>query len=189
MRLSLLIIVLALLFSNCRQKNNYEELTSVLDSTKIVLQVKLNELKKAETNMQANSFTKFDAYHNFLNSNLKDTIDKAYANPLRNFINSGKVVKNFNTLKPQLIKETETTISQLQKLSSDLKGNALPFNTAKTYFSNEISHCNILIPTIEGDIKALNIALINFRNSVPKTEELIKKINNGQLPSIVEAAD
>jgi hypothetical protein len=182
-----LILVITVLFflSGCRQKSPYEKETALLDSVKIVLQVKLNELKKAETNVQNTGFSKYEIYSRFLSGNLKDTIEKSQANAVRSFINSGKTVSSFNKTKPDLIRETEKTISQLQKLSSDLKEENIQPNAVRTYFDTETSHADKLITTIEQNIKSVNIGLINFRNAVPRTEELIKQINNGQLPTVV----
>lgn len=182
---SSIVVFCLLAFISCQTKNNYEKETAQLDSLKIVLQVKLSELKKAEANVNNYSFSKFEAYSRFLSNNLKDTVDKSQANALRNFISAGKTISDFTVLKPALIKETETAISQLQKLSGDLKENAVQQNAVQAYMDTEKTHAEKLVTVIEQDLKSLNISLINFKNAVPKTEELIKHINNGELPSIV----
>jgi hypothetical protein len=182
----ILLILLPLFLWRCGHSHLYDKQTALLDSTKIVLQVKLNELKKAETNIQNLLFFKFDTYSRFLNSNLKDTIDKFQANALRAFISSGKVIKQFNESKAALIKQTETSINQIQKLSGDIKENQIAQNNIDNYFNKEKTEAEKMIEAIEQNIKALNLSLVNFKNSIPRTEDLIKQINHGQLPAVVK---
>src|SRR5688572_455890 len=109
MRFLAFIVALVVLFS-CKRGNMHEKETAILDSTKIVLQVKLNELKKSEQNMQSVQFPKFETYYSFLKSNIKDTVGRIEANAVQQFINSGLNVKEFNKTKAELIKQTETSI-------------------------------------------------------------------------------
>jgi Ni,Fe-hydrogenase I large subunit len=163
----------------------YEKETAILDSTKIVLQVKLNELKKSEQSIQNLQFEKFETYNSFLKSNVKDTIGKTEGNALQLFVKSGGTISEFNKSKNELIKQTETSIVQIQKLSSDLKESNVQNNVALSYYSSEKGHADELIKTIEQNVKALNLSINNYRNSIAKTEEYIKHINSGQLPSVV----
>ena len=163
----------------------YEKETAILDSTKIVLQVKLNELKKSEQSIQNLQFEKFEAYQSFLKSNVKDTIGKTEGNALQLFVKAGGTISDFNKSKNELIKQTETSIVQIQKLSSDLKESNVQHNVALSYYSSEKGHADELIKTIEQNVKALNLSINNYRNSISKTEEYIKHINSGQLPSVV----
>ncbi len=186
MRLSgFIFILLSLMFVNCKHTNYYEKETAILDSTKIVLQVKLNELKKSEQSMENLQYSKFETYNSFLKSNLKDTIGKSEGNALQLFIKSGNTINEFIKLKSELIKQTEVSITQIQKLSFDLKENNVQLNVVQSYFNSERGHADELIKTIEQNVKVLNLSLNNYRNSVPKTEEYIRKINNGELPKVV----
>ncbi len=180
-----IIILLTVFLFNCKHGNIYEKEIALLDSTKIVLQVKLNELKKAEVNIQNLQYPKFETYNAFLKSNVKDTIGRIEGNALQAFINSGNTIKEFNKTKTELIKQTETGILQIQKLSADLKENNVQMNVAQSYYQSEKGHADELIKTIEQNMKALNLSLNGYRNSIGKTEEYIKLINNGQLPVVV----
>lgn len=173
--------------TNCGYKSNYDKEIAIIDSTKIVLQVKLNELQRAEQNIESSAFIKFDTYKTFLKSNLKDTLRKSDASAVQLFLNSGNTIKQFNSTKGELIKQTELSVSQLIKLSVDAKENNLQPNAVKAFYSTEKSHAEELIQIIEKNIKALNISINNYRNSLPRTEEYIKSINNGSLPT--EVAD
>lgn len=186
MRISFFILVLfSVWLSNCKHANIYEKEISILDSTKIVLQVKLNELKKAEQSILTLQFEKFETYNSFLKSNVKDTIGKTEGNALQLFVKSGHTISDFNKSKAELIKQTETSIVQIQKLSSDFKESNVQHNVAQSYYNSEKGHAEELIKTIEQNIKALNLSINNYRNSIFKTEEYIKNINSGQLPSLV----
>lgn len=185
MRFLFSIVVLFAVFTNCSHKSNYEKEIAIIDSTKIVLQVKLNELQRAEQNIESSAFAKFETYQSFLKSNIKDTLKKSDASAIQYFINSGSVIKQFNSSKSELIKQTELSISQLLKLSQDAKENNLQPNAIKVFYSTEKSHAEELIQAIEKNIKALNISINSYRNSLPRTEEYIKSINNGSLPTVV----
>ena len=163
----------------------YEKEVAIIDSTKIVLQVKLNELKRAEQNMESVGFAKYETYCVFLKNNVKDTVVRYEATALQQFVNSGKTIELFAKNKAELIKQTETSIAQLQKLSLDVKENNLLLNSVQAYFASEKSHAEELIKAIEHNIKAFNLSVNNYRNSVIRTEEYIKKINNGTLPTVV----
>ena len=180
-----IIILLSFFLAECRHTNYYEKETAILDSTKIVLQVKMNELKKSEQAIENLPYSKFDTYASFLKSNVKDTVGKTEGNALRLFIKSGLTIKEFNKSKTELIKQTEISITQIQKLSFDLKENKVQLNVVQPYYYSEIRHADELIRTIDKNSKALNLSLINYRNSIAKTEEYIRQINNGQLPALV----
>lgn len=180
------IFVLSSMFLwNCKPTSLYEKEHAILDSTKIVLQVKSNELKKAEANIENTSFSKCNTYVQFLKTNLKDTVARIEANALQQFLNSCMTIEQFNQNKVELIKQTEMAISQLNKLSADLKTNSLPQNQVKIYFESEMQNANKVIAVIEQNLKALTISLINIKNSTPRTEEIIRNINNGQLPVVI----
>ena len=186
MRFSFFItLLLAVFLFNCKRGNVYEKETAVLDSTKIVLHVKLNELKKAELNIHNLQYPKFETYSVFLRNNVNDTIERSTGNALQAFINSGNTIKEFNKSKNELIKQTETGILQIQKLSADLKENNIQHNVFQSYFNSEKGHADELIKIIEQNMKALNVSLNGYRNSLGKTEDYIKQINNGQLPVVV----
>jgi len=180
-----ILILLSFLLVQCRHTNYYEKETAILDSTKIVLQVKLNELKKSEQAIENLQFSKFENYSSFLKNNVKDTIGKSEGNALQLFIKSGNTINEFIKAKSELIKQTETGISQIQKLSFDLKENNVQLNVVQSFFNSECGHANELIRTIEQNVKTFNLSLNNYRNSVPKAEEYIKQINNGELPQVV----
>lgn len=177
--------MLSFFLAECRHTNYYEKETNLLDSTKIVLQVKLNELKKSEQAIQNLQFQKFEIYHSFLKINIKDTIGKIEGNALQLFVIAGETIEGFNKSKSELIKQTETSITQIQKLSADIKENNVQPNVVQSYCNSEKGHAEELIKTIEQNVKALNLSINNYRNSVSKTEEYIKHINNGQLPAVV----
>ncbi len=172
-------------FTGCKHSSLYEKEVSMVDSTKIVLQVKLNEFKKAEVNIQNTAFSKGKTYVQFLKSNLKDTIGRIEANALRQFLSAVETIEQFNQTKSELVKQTETAISQLQKLATDLRTNAVTQGQAKSFYDTEMKNANKLVEVIEQNLKALTISLINIRNSTPRTEDLIRQINNGQLPVLI----
>lgn len=180
------LIIVVILFCaalwQCTPHDRYEKEAALIDSLKIVLRVKLSEVNKAEAAISASSFGRFDIYRRFLSSNTPDTIEKAQASAIRNFVSCGKVVSDFANKSPQLAKETETSISQLQALASDLRaGHAQNLKHVKT----ESDHAQKLIAVLENDLRLVNGSLINFRNSIAGTEAFIRQINHGRLPSLV----
>ncbi len=185
MRFVAFILVATALFTNCGHKSMYEKEIAIVDSTKIVLQVKLNELLRAEKNIEISAFSKFETYMAFLKSNIKDTVRKSDATAIQQFINSGEVIKQFSASQTELIKQTELNINQLQKLSVDAKEGRLQANALQSFYSTEKSHAEELIGVIEQNIKALNLSINSYRNSLPRTEEYIRSINNGTLPTVV----
>jgi hypothetical protein len=183
--LSFIAFVLLISFYGCKRGNMFEKEIALLDSTKIVLQVKLNELQRSGQNMQNYQFQKFEPYYSFLKSNVRDTIGRAEASAIQNFINAGKALNSFEKNKSELIKQTETSILQIQKLSADLKKNNIQGSVAQSYSGSEKGHAEELIKVIESNIRVLNLSLNSYKNSLPGTEEYIRQINNGSLPTLV----
>ncbi|MGZ4036712.1 MAG: hypothetical protein ACXVPQ_02720 [Bacteroidia bacterium] len=176
---------LVLAFCGCSHSHFYDKQVALLDSTKIVLQVKLNELKKVETNIQQRGYSKYELYKRFLNSSLKDTISRHEATTIQQFLNAGEIIKQYSDGKNELIRQTETSIVQLQKLAADLRENNIHQRQALQFFETEKTHADKLVQVIEKNITAANIALMNYKSSTPRTEELIRQINHNQLPSVV----
>lgn len=135
--------------------------------------------------MESLQYPKYEAYATFLKNNVKDTIGKTEGNALQLFVKAGTTIKDFNKSKGELIKQTEISIAQIQKLSTDLKENNVQINVVQPYYNSERGHADELIKTIEQNVKALNLSLNNYRNSLARTEEYIKQINNGRLPTVV----
>lgn len=189
MKQLLFIFVLITVFTQCKTGNEFEKEASVIDSTKVVLQVKLNELKRSEQNLETIGFNKFEIYSTFLHNNLKDTISRSGASVIQQFINAGNTLKQFEKGKEELVKQTELSIAQLQKLSSDVKENNLQPNAIQAFYSGEKNHAEELISAIEQNIKALNMSSASYKSSLPRTEEFIRSINNGNLPIVVQQGE
>lgn len=185
MRALILIVVFAALLAGCKRNNAFEKETVIIDSTKVVLQVKLNELRRTSKNIEVIGLSKFETYNAFLRSNIKDTIARYEATAIQQFLNSGITILRFEKSKEELIRQTEISIAQLQKLSLDVREGKLPINTIRAYYCTEKSHAEELISIIEQNITAFNLSVNNYKNSVIKTEEYIKKINSGILPSVI----
>jgi len=182
---AIIISFVAILLSNCAQKSVYDKETSTLDSLKIVLQVKRNELNKFDKAIESISAYKLKTYGAFLKSNLKDTINKNQANTLQIFLNAVEALTEFEKMRAPLASQTEISITQLQTLSADLKANLIQSDQATRFITNEKHNADRQISILEQTIKTLNISIINIRNYLPKTEDLIKQINGGKLPSVV----
>lgn len=185
MRFLIPIIVFNIALAGCNRNSGFEKERTTIDSTKVVLQVKLNDLQRTSKTIEIIGFSKFETYIAFLKNNVRDTMTKYDATALQLFINSGSTIQQFEKAKSNLIKQAETSIAQLQKLSLDVKEGSLPINTIKAYFSAEKHHAEELVRTIEQNIAAYNLSVNNYKNSVLRTEEYIKKINSGTLPLVV----
>lgn len=180
-----LTVFITTFFLSCKPQPVFDKDTALLDSIKIVLQVKINELQRTQENIKQASFSGYTVYASFLKSNLPDTIAKSEAVFIQQFLNSGRAIQQFNNELPGLLKESKIAVSQLQKLSGDVKENNIASNQKQNYIQAETKHANQTIETIEKNIRALNGSLFVFNANYRKTEEYIKKNNHGQLPSLV----
>jgi hypothetical protein len=173
------------LFIQCHSKNLYPKETSSLDSLKIVLQVKKQELNKSTIHMSQYGFDKYEPYKKFLLEHIKDTILRVEATALQLYIKSGNLLTNYNMNMPKQNGEVELTISQLQLLSEDLKSNNIPANKVQDYYENEIAHATMLIARMEKDLLLVNSALNGLNTSRSKVEDFLRKNNLGELPKLV----
>lgn len=185
MRELFLIVIFVCLLFGCRSKNRYEKEIAVIDSTKIVLQVKLNELQRSDQHLENIGFPKYEIYSSFLKTNLKDTLSRSDATALQQFLNSGNTIKQYKTGKSELVHQTEMSIAQLQQLSLDVRENNIQEPAIKAYYSAEKNHAEELITAIEQNVRALNMSIAAYKSGLIKTEEYIRQINNGQLPGVV----
>jgi hypothetical protein len=190
---SLIILALAtaffiFLFSSCSLKSKVPGELRQLDSLHIVLQTKHTQLAGTDTVLLEKALNRFRAFTAFIENNLRDTLLKDEATALQHFYHSGKNLESFRTNRSTLLARMKLVSSQVNKLKQDVENNTIRRDEFLTHFSEEVNACKELISLGEKERDGFSTSLSTFKSNLPAVEELIKKRNNGLLPSEVNTS-
>ncbi|MBX3165190.1 MAG: hypothetical protein KF900_11995 [Bacteroidetes bacterium] len=180
-----------IVFFACNKSNASTEQLKTLDSLNIVAnmisaELKSAELKKADTILLKHRLTKFFQYKQFIKQNINDTISKMEADNLQHFYNGGKNLQAYQANRLALISRANLISSQLNKLSSDKKNNALSEEQFSIFLTQEKTEILKLLQVYAVQSQLFYTSLEEFENSILGVETLIKSRNHGVLPTIVK---
>ncbi len=158
-----------------------------IDSIRVVINVKAQELKQTDSALISRAIGKFNTYTVFIQTNINDTLNKEEANVLQQFYTSGNALITFQKNKQTLLSRTNLLMDQLSDLIKDAN-NGLHLSLLNEYLNKEAKAADELIKNVDEQNKLYQKSIQDFKNALPLTEELIRKRNNGQLPGIINDA-
>jgi len=181
--LSIVFFVLAT--SSCKNTHAYDKYVKELDSLKIVVQQSVDNFKTVDsaTCYQANAKQK--TYALFIDTHLKDTVSKTVAENLQNFHSVEKGLQQYIELRSSWLKDASLSITQLQALSHDLKNGSVNEDDAIEFINNEKKQAEKIIEELKINTEIIRKNLEIFNTSLPECENLIKQLNSGALPELV----
>jgi uncharacterized protein YukE len=188
MRFSLFIgvlLIFAVNFFSCRNAQHYEKYVKELDSVKVVLQQSADNFKTVDSAAVSQAYSKQHTYTRFVETHLKDTVTKAIAENLQNFQSVEKGLQDYLILRSKWLQEATTSIAQLQTLSHDLKEGSVDNDDAIEFIANEKKRADAIIEELKVNTETIRKHLEIFNQSLPTVETLIKQLNSGVLPELV----
>jgi hypothetical protein len=133
--------------------------------------------------MQA--YAKQYTYSLFIDSHLKDTVTKIVAENLQNFHSVEKGLHDYAELRSTWLSDANLSITQLQTLSHDLKNGSVNEDEAIEFINEEKKQAEKVIEELKINTETIRKHLEVFNQSLPVCEDLIKQLNSGVLPALV----
>lgn len=180
----LLLIFTVFIFFSCKKSNTYAKQVKELDSLKVVLQEAVSNFNTIDSVKCYQNYSEQYTYINFIKENLKDTISKTEAENLQMFVSLGKNMLNYLAKKPKWTQEANTSIKQLTDLSYDLKNGNVENEEAVEFILKEKTEALKIIDELKTNTELMRYSLETFTNTLPTAENIVKKLNNGNLPEI-----
>ncbi len=179
-----ILLVLNFCFSSCTNTRVYDKYVKELDSLKIVVEQATDNFKTVDSLNCYRISLKQSTYSVYLNQNLKDTISKMEAENLQSFYAAGKAINTYLMMRPKWLSDADLSIKQLTSLSHDLKSGSIEADEAVEFISTEKKQAEKIIEELKLNTEAIRSYIVIYTKSLPATEDMIKRLNNGLLPAV-----
>jgi hypothetical protein len=173
------------LFS-CSHERLYKIDKQRLDSTLVVVQNHFLELQKIDSSQLIRAVEKYNTLKTFILSQITDTLTKDEASALYQFNESGKVLEQFQNYRVSAKKELLKSQKQLHDLIQSGTDESITPEQFMLYTQKELSASTEMTGVFR--LSQLNYvkAFQDFKNALPKVEQLIKQRNKGNMPLIIK---
>lgn len=180
----LLVGVLLFYLSACGNYQSQLNHRKTIDSLQTTLIVNKNQLLKIDSAELLKAISKFEAYQQFIKSNLNDTLNKEEAYALQSFIIAGENLKAISENRKRLNARTNLINAQLNKLAIDIKNNTNQPTEVDIYLNAEKAAEAELTNSIGVELSNYLRNLQQLKTNLFLIEQLILARNNNQLPTI-----
>jgi len=176
--------LLVFFFSACGNYDVQLSQRKTIDSLQTTLMVNKNHLQQIDSAELLKAISKYEAYQQFIKSNIKDTLTKEEAYALQSFIVAGENLKAISENKKRLIVRTNLLSTQLSKLSVDIKNNANQASEIENYLNTEKAAQAELTSLSGNELGNYLRNIQQLKTNLYLIEQLILARNNNQLPLI-----
>ena len=178
-RLSILTaLVIALFFSFCSERKNFEKEIAVLDSLRLELEKGIAVYKTIDTARLNRRINEYEQNFNLISEQIKDTLEKNDGEALNTYKYLKKPLNYLYTKNKDFIIELETSKNQLRDLAEDLKNHKIEDAKAFEYFHNERSNSIDLLKQVDKDMNLAKNECSRFDSLNVKIKELIERYTN-----------
>ncbi len=174
------------LFGSCAQTDIYKQGSKTGDSLIGAVSSMAIEFSKIDTVLLQKAVTRFSEYGNFIKQNVSDTVSKNEAEDLQSFFESGKNLEIFSKNRTLVASRARVINKQINKLSEDIRNKNISTEEMKKYLDSEKMEAEKLINNANAQVKLLYSSIEEFKSSLRGVEELIRKRNKGELPTIIK---
>jgi dsDNA-binding SOS-regulon protein len=179
------IVITLMSFFSCKNSHTYEKHVKELDSLKVVLQQSVVNFKTVDSASCMEAYSKQYTYSLFIDSHLKDTVTKSVAENLQNFNSVAKGLHEYISLRSSWLQNANTSITQIQTLSHDLKNGSIDNEDAIAFINDEKKQAEKIIEELKLNTENIRKHLEIYHQSLPICENLVKQLNEGVLPQSV----
>lgn len=180
----LLSVLLFVGLNSCKLENPYKKHIKELDSLKIIVEESVIYFNEIDS---ASCFKKLktqQTYSVFISERLKDTVTITEAENIQLFLATGKPIKEYMLYRRQWLTSAKQCIEQLKKLNTDLKNNALEPSEVVEFVGKEKHQAEKTIQELKINTELIRKHIQRYEKTLPVTEIIIKRINNGVLPIV-----
>ena len=158
--------------------------TSKADQAKIqsidTLLTTLNEAEEMLLSVDANlvnqKLEEINSDADFLNTHLKDTIDKATAIEISEYLRYKKSLQFYKENYPEFVEAINTSKKQLNNLKADVENGLLTDEQFNTYYNNEMRIALEIMQNVERAVNGVNLVLNKIDEKKPVIEKVITHI-------------
>lgn len=179
--------IVAGFFPSCKNTHAYDRYVKELDSLKVVLQQSVTNFKTVDSASCLTAYSKQYTYTLFINSHLKDTVNKVVAEKLQAFYSVEKGMTEYISHRSSWLNEADLSITQLQTLSHDLKNGSIDEEEAVEFINEEKRQAEKIIEELKRNTEIIRKHLELYYESLPVVEDLVKQLNAGVLPEPVKS--
>ncbi|MBP8033595.1 MAG: hypothetical protein KAZ71_03295 [Bacteroidia bacterium] len=183
--LYLIIAITSISFFSCRNSHSYDKYVKELDSLKVVLQQSVDNFKTVDSATCIKAYSTQYTYSKFIETHLKDTVGKTVAENLQNFHSVEKGFRDYNSFRSSWLQDANTSIAQLQNLSHDLKNGSIDDEEVVAFINDEKKLAEKVIEELKINTENIRKHLELYNQSLPVCEGLIKQLNAGVLPQLI----
>jgi ElaB/YqjD/DUF883 family membrane-anchored ribosome-binding protein/regulator of replication initiation timing len=171
----LMLFLLAGYISSCTSKADEAKIQSIdtllktlNDAEEMLLSVDAQKVDKklAEINETAD----------FLNTHLRDTIDKETAIEVSEYLRYKKALRFYKENYPEFIEAVNTSRKQLSDLKTDVENGVLDNEKFNEYYNNEMRIVLDISQNIDRAVNGVNLALNKIEEKRPVIEKVIEHI-------------
>ncbi len=177
--------ICALATFSCKNTHAYDKYVKELDSLKVVVQQSVDNFKTVDSVSCYQANIKQKTYTLFIDSHLTDTVSKSVAESLQNFHSVGKGLQEYIEFRETWLKDAHLSITQLQTLSHDLKNGSINEDEAIEFINNEKKQAEKIIEELKVNTETIRKNLGIYNTSLPECENLVKQLNAGVLPELI----
>ena len=181
--------ILIFLESACGTTSISKQQIKTLDSLNGAVNTAANALRRTDTISLNKVLDHYFQYKQFINAKLQDTITKSEALDLKVFYNSGEALLNFNKNKLVVLTRLNLLNTQTEKLTKDLIDGHLNEVERNKYFNLELAEANKEIQLAFALEKEYILNFEKFTQSLKAIEDIIRRYNQNQLPTIIKTAN
>lgn len=172
------------IFSACSDYNVQLKQSKTIDSLQTTLIVNKKHLTQIDSAELLKAIYKYEAYQQFIKSNVKDTLKKEEAYALQSFVIAGENLKSIFENKKRLQARTILLEAQLNKLEADIENKANRAAETSIYLNNEKAAQAELTNLCGNELSNYHKNLQQLKTNLYLIEQLILARNNNQLPII-----
>ena len=187
MRLTVILIAPLFLLSliSCTNSAAYEQKSHMLDSLGGAVSNLAAALQKHDSTELRKYIDQFGYYSSFIEASQFDTIGKQDADQLQDFYRSGNALKKFLENRAALLARVALLNSQYRRLAEDIRNHSISIEEADSYVLKEKKEAAYVVEAGNQQQQLFYRSLEQYRLSVRDVQQIIKRYNNGQLPTIV----
>jgi hypothetical protein len=186
MRIALILCMPAILFLACSREALYAKDKHSLDSALVVVQNQLSRMSKTDTGQLKKAVEKFTDFDTFIKTQVSDTLTKEEAMSTQQFYESGNYLLQFEKRRIAARKEFTLMQKQLRDLIETGNQQAISPEQFSVFAKREMTAAASLTELEEQAQTGYYKAIQDFKNALPKVEDLIKKRNRGNLPLVIK---
>lgn len=185
MRPSIVFILPAILvfwLSGCRHGQDYARYIKELDSLKVVTGQAVDNFRSVDSLACSEAYTKAQSYRLFLESHVRDTVDKETAESLTAFFSTEKALGDYLAMRPVWLSEAGSVIKQVKLLSNDLGNGSIGAAEAVEFIGTEKKRSEKIIEELKTNTTLIRKHLDMYNRHLPVVEQVLRSYNAGILP-------